>query len=133
MQLNPNLPGFANKERPAIPNGVTITLHCEPENTPIKGNCSAIDKETDARCEQWIRRQLRSGNDWAWCCAHVIATHEASGLTGEAWLGCCSYKSQEDFMSPDGYYPQMVDEAVSDLMKEIARMHEATKATGGVQ
>jgi len=36
------------------------------------------------------------------------------------YLGCCSYRSKEDFMEPDGYYDDMKVEAYNSLCKELA-------------
>jgi len=93
----------------------------------IKGNAMASgDGALDREQEDWIRRQLRAGNRWARCCAKVTATFELGGVTfsGVAYLGCCSYLSEEDFKQSDGYYPQMCDEAREDM---IATLHYAIK------
>lgn len=95
-----------------------IELECLPEHTPIHGNASAIDDETDAATERWIERQLARGNDWAWCTVRVVARF--GDFVGSSVLGCCSYKSERDFRR-DGYYADMVAEAVEDLNQSIGR------------
>lgn len=92
------------------------------EDSPIKGNASAIDPETDAKIEADIIEQLNSGNEWAWCMVKVYA--EIDGFKGPAnYLGQCSYKSRKDFME-DSYYDDMRNQALEDLKNEIERMNE---------
>ena len=97
---------------------VEFRVECEPEHTPIRGNCSVIDDETDRETEQWIEEQLRSGNEWAWCCVRVVATW--NGFEGDAYLGCCSYESEASFVAPRGYYDDMKSEALDDLNALLA-------------
>jgi hypothetical protein len=56
-------------------------------------------------------------NVWAWC--SVTVTAEWMGWKGRAHLGGCSYKDEADFSGPDGYLPQMVEEAIDDLNKAL--------------
>jgi hypothetical protein len=99
----------------------TITIECLPEDCQIEGNCSAIDPETDRQTAEWIRDQLNRGNEWAWCCVKVMATIEVDGIpfSGCDYLGCCSYESEESFKHPDGYYPDMISEAIDDLRASL--------------
>ncbi len=97
-----------------------VSFHIEtfPEDVPIRGNCSAVDEETDKKAEQWIRNQLRRGNEWAWCRVRVVAHWK--GVEGDDHLGCCSYRSEKDFCAPDGYLPQMKVEALANLNAALA-------------
>lgn len=100
---------------------VEFTLECLPEETPIEGNALVSgDDEQDRAHEQWVRDQLESGNEWAWCTVKVTARF--NGFEGSDYLGCCSYLSERDFCEVDGYYPQMREEALSRLNEEIARI-----------
>ena len=92
---------------------VEFRVECEPEHESIRGNCSAIDEATDRETERWVHDQLRSGNEWAWCCVWVVATW--NGFEGDAYLGCCSYESEASFVAPGGYYDDMKAEALADL------------------
>jgi hypothetical protein len=103
--------------RPLTEADVTFSIECEPEDVPIEGNCSAIDEKTDRRVANWIRKQLDRGNEWAWC--HVIVRARWNGIEGSDALGCCSFRSQEEFTQPDGYYPQMKKEALADLNRNV--------------
>lgn len=102
---------------------VTFETICHSEDAPIEGNCSAIDPKTDRATERWIRKQLDRGNEWAWCMVEVRAS--VGSLSASDYLGCCSYRSREDFESPDGYYPQMCEEAYRLLCLEAERIVSA--------
>lgn len=94
-----------------------IELTCEPELESIEGNCSAIDPEIDRETEEWIRSELESGNEWAWCTVTVTVRwedHEASDS-----LGCCSYKSEKDFQKNSGYYADMIAECIAEIRKQL--------------
>ncbi len=94
----------------------------EPEEVSIEGNCSAIDDETDRETEEMIRGQLDAGNEWAWCTVVVRCAFDAEDGTrfiGTSALGCCSYKSRRDFEAPDGYLPQMRQDAFDSLLVEL--------------
>ena len=100
---------------------VTFAIECLPEHTPIEGNAMASgDDEADREAEQWIHRQLDNGNDWAWCTVRVTAEFE--GLLGDDYLGCCSYKSEDDFKQPGGYYDDMKACALAELNAKLSRV-----------
>lgn len=96
---------------------VEFIIEHEPEETPIEGNASAIDEDTDKEVVEWIRDQLSRGNTWAWCRVKVSAAW--NGFIGSDYLGCCSYKSEKDFKAC-GYYVDMKVEALAALNREIA-------------
>jgi hypothetical protein len=104
------------KNRRREPN---YTVTCEPETTPIEGNASAIDPETDRKHADWIRRELAAGNDWAWCT--VIVTAELDGFEGIASLGCCNYLSRRDF-ERGPYLDDLKTEAREDLIRNIRKI-----------
>ena len=93
-----------------------ISLTCEYETETIEGNCSAINPETDKATYDMIVAQLKSGNQWAWARVGVRASW--SLFSGEDWLGCCSYASEEDFRA-GGYYDDMVSEALTSLLDQV--------------
>lgn len=95
--------------------GVEIELTCESEDMPYEGNASAIGPEEDAETNEWIRSELASGNEWAWCVAHVRVTFQ--GLTSDQYLGGCSYKGEKDFR--DNEMPNMVDEAIDEINRRL--------------
>jgi hypothetical protein len=96
--------------------GVAYTLDIEPEDIPVRGNAMASgDDAVDRRAERWVNRQLRAGNQWAWCSVTVTASrgeHE-----GHDHLGACSYRDTQQFIEPGGYYEDLKDEAYRELLK----------------
>ena len=105
---------------------VSFYIECRPEDTPINGNVTAIDPETDRRAEADVRRQLRNGNEWAWCCVRVVVMW--NGFEGDACLGCCSYESEAQFKEPGGYYDALKTEALDDLNSLLAGQVEKLEA-----
>lgn len=71
----------------------------------------------DLETVEQIREEYNGGNLWAWCIVKVKAKWK--GFEGFDTLGCCSYKSKEDFMQ-DGYYTDMKVQALEDLNRQIA-------------
>lgn len=101
-------------------------LECLPEDEPIEGNAMASgDESVDREANQWVYDQLEAGNPWAWCCAHVKGVYE--GIEEDDYLGCCSYKSEEDFKQPGGYYDDMRREVLGRLQKRIDEEWRAEK------
>jgi hypothetical protein len=105
--------------RELLEDEVEFSIECLPEDASIEGNCSAIDRLTDQCVERWIRRELEQGNLWAWCCVRVVARWR--GFEGEDFLGCCSYRNEKEFRHPEGYFPQMRDEALRRLNEVVAQ------------
>lgn len=106
---------------------VTITVYAEVDELPIEGNAMASgDNEADREAEQWIRDQLDQGNIWAWAAVTVTVAWE--GFEASDHLGACSYKSEEDFREPGGYFDQMVNEALDELNDRVAKAHAAMEA-----
>lgn len=97
---------------------VTFEVECLEEHVPYKGNCSAIDNETDKKTEKWIQRQLYHGNQWAWCTVRVVARW--NDYEGDDFLGCCSYRSKAAFCLPGGYFDDMKFAALENLNDILA-------------
>lgn len=106
-------------ELPTIEN-VDFEVECLPEHIDFVGNCSAIDDETDAENEDYIREQLENGNEWAWCTVKVTAKFKDS--EGTDYLCGCSYKNQADFTEPGGYYDDMKQSAYNDLISQLEQL-----------
>lgn len=110
---------------------VTYEAHADEEHDTYMGHFQSDEPELDRQTERWIAAELRAGNQWAWCSVDVVAKwvdHDGTEFEGHDYLGCCCYRSKEDFCTPDGYYPQMKDDAYDDL---IARIREARSKPGG--
>lgn len=102
---------------------VTYEIEAVPEIAPIEGNVMVSgDDEADRECEAAVAAQLEGGNQWAWCTVRVSAV--LGPFRGTDCLGCCSYKSQDEF-TEGGYYEDMQDAALADLRAQII-------AAGGV-
>ncbi|MFO0964635.1 MAG: hypothetical protein U0793_03480 [Gemmataceae bacterium] len=110
------------KLRALTADDVEFDLEVHPEDTPIEGNASAIDDETDAETERWIREELESGNDWAWC--SVVVKARWQDFEGWDALGCCSYRSEEEFRAPGGYFDDMKANALAHLNEQVSRTAE---------
>ena len=92
---------------------------CEPEDTPVRGNAMVSgDDEHDRAVENRIIYDLEvNQNPWAWCTVKVTA--EWRGVEASAYLGCCSYKSREDFIEHNGGY---IDELKGEALEELASL-----------
>lgn len=96
---------------------VVFVLECHPEDTPLRGNCSAVSDVYDEKVERWIRRQLADGNQWAWC--SVVVRARWCEFDGADSLGCCSYRSEADFKQSGGYFDDMKVEALAALNEAV--------------
>ncbi len=97
-----------------------VTLTHEEEDSSYEHVFDHGRSPDDRRNIEWIRGQLMQGNTWAWASVCVKATlHD---LTGEAYIGQCSYESEAAFKADGGYYEQLVEEAVKELAVAIERL-----------
>lgn len=92
-------------------------LKCSHEDVPIKGSFASGDEALDAKTEADIKERLNAGDIWAWCCVEVRASW--GGFVGRSYLGCCSYKSEEDFRKDSGQYNSLKQEALDDMQQDI--------------
>jgi hypothetical protein len=106
---------------------VEYALRVIPEETPLRGNVSAIDRETDAQNEARVLAELTAGREWAWCAVIVTAHHR--GFHGTDALGCCSYHD-EDCFKRSGYYDDMRDEALRRLADSISAAAATLESLG---
>jgi hypothetical protein len=63
----------------------------------------------------------------AWFCAKVTASRDGVEL-GCDYLGACCYESCAAFVSEDGYYPDMVAEAIEQAKATLARLRDCPQA-----
>lgn len=93
---------------------------CHSEETPVEGNALASgDDAEDTKAEQYIRDQLESGNDWAWCTVEIQGDY--LGLSASQHLGCCSYKNRLDF-EESGYFRDMKLEVAQEIQEQYERI-----------
>jgi hypothetical protein len=92
-----------------------------------RGNCSAIDEDTDAETEAFCAE-----GGWHWCQVRVqvIFRDDANPrnwavqrdqVLGEDYLGGCSYHDLADFKS-GGYFRDMVATAIDEARSKLSRM-----------
>lgn len=98
--------------------GFDIALHFGPEYDDPRGHFASGDYEADAE----IVRKIEDGT-YLWFCARVTASREGVVL-GTDYLGGCCYESVADFIASDGYYPDMVGEAISEARAKLANLCE---------
>jgi hypothetical protein len=102
-------------------NEIEFTVECLPEDMPIRGNGMASgDTAYDEQCAREIEAELAAGNAWAWCTIRV--TGEWRDLVETAYLGCCSYASEDDFRNNSGYFDDMRAEIADALQAQRARI-----------
>jgi hypothetical protein len=95
-----------------IKQNATIEILIHPEDLPVRGNLMASgDDVLDKFFEDAVIEELEH-NPWAWCVVEVKACWK--GLKASTFLGCCSYRSENDF-KVDGYFENMVDEVLKEL------------------
>jgi hypothetical protein len=101
---------------------IKYRIDVHPEDAPIRGNAiDSGDDEFDAELEAQIARDLEI-NEWAWCVVKVTAyVSEFPELRGTAYLGGCSYASEQEFRCGD-YYKDLVAEAQDELEAKLNKL-----------
>jgi hypothetical protein len=94
--------------------GFTIELALAPEDMAPDWD---FESEED---RQETLRKIDSGV-WLWFVARVTVSKHGVRL-GVDYLGGCCYESVEDFMSTDGYYPDMVDQAMEEAQSTLRKL-----------
>lgn len=103
----------------------TITVEASEEEYAPESSVYAYDDEVVAA----FREMINEHGLWGWCNVKVTVTWSyidhydmPSTLTGEGYLGACSYKSEDDFRASNVYFDAMVDEALDDLNDRILHL-----------
>jgi len=99
---------------------VSYEIEVCQDDTPIRGNamCSG-DDDFDRQVEDEIIAALNDGDVWAWACVRVVARYDGiDSVVGDDYLGCCSYKGQDEFESCP-YYEDMKDCARDYLYQQL--------------
>jgi hypothetical protein len=101
---------------------VTIKVSTEKEYTSVE----SASKDCGENAEDFIKtvKELKKSSRWGWCTVRVDATYK--GFKGSDYLGCCSYRSKEDFIA-GGYYEQMVKAALDELNKVLSLKYDEIK------
>jgi hypothetical protein len=103
------------RERLSIPDGVTISFAYEEEY-----DLSPEDSFCYYEAVQWVWERIEQGNDAAWFMGRITVTD--GDAIGEYDLGGCSYRSFEEFMTPDDYFGDMVTSAYDEFKADVARL-----------
>lgn len=99
---------------------VVYAIEAEQDDIPIRGNALASgDDELDKQVEDELIERVNNGDVWAWASVKVTASIPGIDLEGVDYLGGCSYKDEEDFKQPGGYYDGMKNEALADLERQL--------------
>jgi len=102
---------------------IRIELEVYQDDAEVRGNamCSGCD-ECDRRYEDEILERLNDGDVWAWATVRVVARYDGiNSVYGDNYLGCCTYKDEDDFKRC-GYYEDMVSEAESELIAKLEEL-----------
>ena len=92
---------------------VDVELIVHYDDTPVRGNVLASGNDAeDKEAEDEVLRRLDNGDVWAWACVQVKVTYQ--GISESVFLGGCSYENENAFRK-DGYYQDMVNEALGEL------------------
>ncbi len=112
--------------RPITREEARIRVLAEPDHVPVEGNASGSgDDDFDREVEHNILCRLQQGDVWAWAAVTVVVAW--CHFEGRAHLGCCSYADEDDFRQPDGYFDDMVNEALEELNKSISEAYQRIK------
>lgn len=98
--------------------GFTIRFFAQPEEISPRGQFQNEDGSDD---EETISK-IEDGT-YAWFCAKVTAS-KAGVTLGADYLGACCYDSEAAFVTPDGYYPDMVNAAIEEAKATLATLCE---------
>ena len=104
---------------------VVYAVECLPEDSDPRDSFASVEagasleaaEAIDAAVRAEIVAALDGGSPWAWCTIRVTAT--LGGFTGADVLGCCSYRSESDFIEAGDYWPDMQREALADLRAKL--------------
>lgn len=107
---------------------VRYTVEHSPEDDSPEEHFASGDADFDKENVDWINSELANGNTWAWC--HVTVKAHWRGMVGKDTLGGCSYKSEDDFCSPGGYFDDLKDEALRDLAEQLLEAHITLQELG---
>jgi hypothetical protein len=117
--------------KPLTRNEVTFEITVEPEYESPEGFFSYDTEEENDEAVAWIRDQLDSGNDLAWCSVLVTARPNDPRLLavfeGFSSLGAVSCSNRADFDRLVAYYG-LEDEALSHLNEKLASVQSALRS-----
>jgi len=103
-------------------NKITITISCLMEDETPE-HSERVTGSAPGYAEA-VREVMKTAEGrWGWCSVLVKATAERGSRSvdkeGRSYLGNCSYQNAEDFALHSGYLPQMVEEAIKDMLPKL--------------
>lgn len=96
---------------------VTFDVVAEKEDISPAASMRGAGKEEIDNFVAAVKEVRKKSRTWGWCCVRVTAKYKS--LTGDAYLGGCSYESKDDFINNSGYLQQLCTEALHNLNEEI--------------
>ena len=90
---------------------ITITPHDEDHYPQDEGYAPGVVED--------IQEMIDKHGLWGWCWVDVQVRY--GPLVGNATLGGCSYKDEDDFKR-GGYYEQMVEEALDEVQQQAEEL-----------
>ena len=101
--------------RQRIEKEAKIVVDAEQDDARVRGNAMASgDDDLDRQVEDKIIDRLDRGDVWAWAQVTVRATWR--GLEAKEYLGCCCYEDEEDFRKNSGYFDDMMNTVIGELV-----------------
>lgn len=84
-----------------------VFLHMEAEESSWE-----YEFADNPEARVWVREQLRSGNQWAWCMVKVVVMF--GDFEAAEYLSGCSYEDEAAFRAC-GYYEQLIGDGVEEI------------------
>lgn len=95
-----------------------VTLEAIPETIRVRGNVLASGNDRqDREYEDRVLQRIEDGDDWAWFTAKVTVT-DSDGRTASYYLGACSLYGGADEFKRGGYYLDMLQACLDELMMQ---------------
>jgi hypothetical protein len=104
---------------------VVISVEPLPEDVSPRDSYAVpgvIDRNSDDtnRFVADVESMITMYGLWGWCRVEVRVRF--GPMVGVAHRGGCSYANEKEFRHPDGYFPQLVTEAIADLEAQLAEL-----------
>lgn len=111
-----------------LPAGATIELQVEPECDVMPEDSFGYETEEENReAAEYVRSELASGNDYAWCWVRVVVRY--AGHEGDDSIGACSYTDERDLMT-NGPVADLVMGAWYEIKRKRVATRKALRTLG---
>lgn len=85
----------------------TIRFDALPESDPLD-----MTFDSDLWPLSEMAEEIENGHSVYFCARVRVSAHGID--LGEDYLGCCLYRDYSEFVTDDGYYPDMVETALTE-------------------